>query len=60
MRFEILPELAAALARGEPLVALETSVVAQGLPYPQNLEAARACEEAVRRAGAPGLSGRWC
>ncbi|WP_163989270.1 pseudouridine-5'-phosphate glycosidase [Pyxidicoccus caerfyrddinensis] len=37
---------------GQPLVALETSVVAQGLPYPDNLAAARACEEAVRRAGA--------
>ena len=45
-------EVATARARGAPLVALETSVVAQGLPYPQNLEAARACEEAVRRAGA--------
>jgi pseudouridine-5'-phosphate glycosidase len=42
----------AALARKGPLVALETSVVAQGLPYPENLEAARSCEEAVRRAGA--------
>ena len=52
MRFELLPELAEALARGQPVVALETSVVAQGLPYPQNLEAARASEEAVRRAGA--------
>ncbi|NMO16181.1 pseudouridine-5'-phosphate glycosidase [Pyxidicoccus fallax] len=37
---------------GQPIVALETSVVAQGLPYPDNLSAARACEEAVRRAGA--------
>lgn len=37
---------------GQPLVALETSVVAQGLPYPDNLAAARACEEAVRRVGA--------
>ncbi|MBZ4423125.1 pseudouridine-5'-phosphate glycosidase [Myxococcus sp. RHSTA-1-4] len=37
---------------GQPIVALETSVVAQGLPYPDNLAAARACEEAVRRAGA--------
>ena len=31
---------------------LESSVIAQGLPHPVNLEAARACEEAVRRAGA--------
>ncbi len=42
----------AALAKRGPVVALETSVVAQGLPYPQNLEAARACEETIRRAGA--------
>lgn len=45
-------EVKAARASGRALVAMETSVVAQGLPYPQNLEAARACEEAVREAGA--------
>ena len=45
-------EVRRALDAKAPLVALETSVVAQGLPYPDNLAAARACEEAVRRAGA--------
>ena len=35
-----------------PLVAMETSVVAQGLPAPRNMEAARRCEAAVREAGA--------
>jgi pseudouridine-5'-phosphate glycosidase len=45
-------EVRRALDTKAPLVALETSVVAQGLPYPDNLAAARACEEAVRRAGA--------
>ncbi len=45
-------EVSVALRRGRPVVALETSVLAQGLPYPQNLEAARACEEAVRAEGA--------
>ena len=45
-------EVRRAREQGTPLVALETSVVAQGLPYPDNLTAARACEEAVRRAGA--------
>lgn len=45
-------EVRHARERGVPLVALETSVVAQGLPYPDNLAAARACEEAVRREGA--------
>ncbi len=34
------------------MVALETSVVAQGLPHPRNIEAALACEDAVRQSGA--------
>lgn len=41
-------EVAAALREGRPVVALETSVVAQGLPPPQNLEAAFRCANAVR------------
>ena len=46
------PEVADALAHGGPVVALETSVVAHGLPPPDNLEAARRCVAAVRAAGA--------
>jgi pseudouridylate synthase len=42
----------AALSEGRPVVALETSVLAQGLPRPRNLEAAEAMDAAVRRAGA--------
>lgn len=45
-------QVAAALGAHAPVVALETSVVAQGLPYPQNLQAARACDEAIRGEGA--------
>jgi pseudouridylate synthase len=45
-------EVETARARGTPVVVLESSVLAQGLPYPVSLEAARASEEAVRRAGA--------
>lgn len=52
MNFHYAQEVRRALDAKAPLVALETSVVAQGLPYPDNLAAARACEEAVRRAGA--------
>lgn len=52
MDFRYSDEVRRARESGQPLVALETSVVAQGLPYPDNLAAARACEEAVRRAGA--------
>ncbi|MCA2976694.1 MAG: pseudouridine-5'-phosphate glycosidase [Myxococcaceae bacterium] len=45
-------EAARARRSGRPLVALETSVLAQGLPFPHNLEAARRCEAAVRDQGA--------
>ncbi|HWQ32819.1 MAG TPA: pseudouridine-5'-phosphate glycosidase [Blastocatellia bacterium] len=38
--------------RIRPLVALESTVIAHGLPAPHNLETARACEAAVRAAGA--------
>jgi pseudouridine-5'-phosphate glycosidase len=50
--FRIAEEVSAALAAGRPVVALETSVVAQGLPPPDNLEAARRQAAAVRAAGA--------
>src|SRR4051795_8279784 len=46
------PEVAAALAEGRAVVALESTLIAQGLPWPRNLEAARAAEAEVRRAGA--------
>jgi len=49
---DIAPEVREALAGGRPVVALESSVVAQGLPHPENLEAARRCEAAVRAGGA--------
>jgi len=52
MTLEIAEEVAIALREGRPVVALETSVVAQGLPPPANLEAARRCAAAVRAEGA--------
>ena len=48
----VSPEVAAALAGGRPVVALETSIVGQGLPAPHNLRAALGCEEAIRAEGA--------
>jgi pseudouridine-5'-phosphate glycosidase len=48
----IAEEVAEALAAGRPVVALESSLVAQGLPAPHNLETAFASEQAVRSAGA--------
>ncbi|MCB8982745.1 MAG: pseudouridine-5'-phosphate glycosidase [Ardenticatenaceae bacterium] len=46
------PDVAAALADGGPVVALESTVITHGLPYPQNVAAAMAMETAVRSAGA--------
>src|SRR5438445_1637501 len=43
--------VAAALANGRPVVALETSIVGQGLPRPHNLRAAFECEAAIRHEG---------
>ena len=48
----IATEIASAVAAGGPVVALESTIVAHGLPFPDNLEVARACEAAVRAAGA--------
>jgi pseudouridine-5'-phosphate glycosidase len=45
-------EVAAARAAGAPLVALESTIITHGMPYPQNIETARAVEAEVRRAGA--------
>ena len=53
----VIPRVARALAAGEPIVALESSVFAQGLPCPENSEAAREMVDAVERAGAvPGIT----
>src|SRR6185312_2336332 len=48
----ILPQIAEALRQGRPVVALESSVLAQGLPIPQNREAATRMVGAVERGGA--------
>jgi len=47
-RLEIAPEVAAALAESRPVVALESTLISHGLPYPQNLQVATASESAVR------------
>jgi pseudouridylate synthase len=51
-RIALTPEVSATLATGGPIVALESTVIAQGLPWPANLETARAAEAAVRALGA--------
>lgn len=45
-------DIAHALQRGQPVVALESTLIAHGLPWPTNLETARRSEQAVREAGA--------
>jgi pseudouridine-5'-phosphate glycosidase len=49
---DIRPEVAAALAEGRPVVALESTLIAHGLPYPRNLETAKRAAARVRAAGA--------
>jgi pseudouridine-5'-phosphate glycosidase len=49
---DIRSEVAAALARGGPVVALESTVISHGLPRPHNLETAHRIEAAVRKEGA--------
>lgn len=48
----ISPELQEALAQRQPVVALESTVITHGLPYPQNVETAVLMEAAVREGGA--------
>ena len=46
------PEVAEATAAGRAIVALESTIITHGMPYPQNLETARRVEAEVRAAGA--------
>jgi pseudouridine-5'-phosphate glycosidase len=45
-------EVSAALQSGRPVVALESTIIAHGMPFPQNLEMARTVETLVRESGA--------
>ena len=49
---ELSPAVKAALMAGEPVVALESTIISHGMPYPQNVETALRVEETVREAGA--------
>ncbi|HEY0049628.1 MAG TPA: pseudouridine-5'-phosphate glycosidase, partial [Pyrinomonadaceae bacterium] len=52
MNIKFNEEVAAALRDKQPVVALESTVIAHGLPFPQNLETARRLEQIVRENGA--------
>ncbi len=49
---DVAPEVAAAIAAGKPVVALESTIISHGMPYPQNVETALAVEKLVRENGA--------
>jgi pseudouridylate synthase len=52
MAFEVAPEVRDALAENRPVVALESTIIAHGMPHPQNLETAQALEQIIRDGGA--------
>ena len=49
---DIAPEVAGALAEGRPVVALESTIISHGMPYPRNVETALRVEQTVRDNGA--------
>jgi pseudouridine-5'-phosphate glycosidase len=49
---QIQPEIKEALANGRPVVALESTIISHGMPYPKNVETALAVEDIVRFNGA--------
>jgi pseudouridylate synthase len=46
------PEVASALASNQPIVALESTIITHGMPWPQNVETAFEVEQAIRKEGA--------
>ena len=49
---DIAPEVAEALSAGKPVVALESTIISHGMPYPQNVETALNVEKLIRENGA--------
>ena len=49
---DIAPEVAAALDEGRPVVALESTIISHGMPYPKNVETALRVEQTIRDNGA--------
>jgi pseudouridine-5'-phosphate glycosidase len=52
MKPRFTPEVASALAKGNPVVALESTIIAHGMPFPENLAMARQVEDIIRQNGA--------
>ncbi|MCE3281287.1 MAG: pseudouridine-5-phosphate glycosidase [Chitinophagaceae bacterium] len=62
---QVLPAVQEALSRGRPVVALESTIISHGMPYPRNVETALAVEQVVREGGATPatiaiLNGKCC
>ena len=49
---DCLPEVTAALVAGRPVVALDSTIISHGMPYPQNVETALRVEQTIRENGA--------
>ena len=49
---DVKPEVAEAIAQGKPVVALESTIISHGMPYPQNVETALQGEKIIRENGA--------
>ncbi|MBS1401592.1 MAG: pseudouridine-5'-phosphate glycosidase [Oscillospiraceae bacterium] len=49
---DISPEVQQALAEGRPVVALESTIISHGMPYPKNVETAMLVEQTIRENGA--------
>ena len=49
---KLSPKVEAALKEGRPVIALESTIISHGMPYPQNVETALKCEAAARECGA--------
>lgn len=52
MNVKINPEVKQALEQKQAVVALESTIISHGMPYPQNVETALQCENIIRQAGA--------
>lgn len=52
MILDVKKEIAEAIKEGKPVVALESTIISHGMPYPQNVAMAKHCEEIIRENGA--------
>ena len=62
---KLSPKVEAALKAGKPVIALESTIISHGMPYPQNVETALRCETVARENGAEPatvavIGGRLC